>query len=152
MDDGADIQQQLSARIKDKRDAISSFLGRARPRRNRLSNVSVVGSAVAALLTAGPAIGGQSFTSTVQGRLGLSDDSVVWRVLCLAALVFSVGAALATNLSNSKDLASQVTAAETCSAELEALQTSLDFGQLPVTEAVKLYQQYVSKVAFVDAG
>jgi hypothetical protein len=113
-------------------------------------NLSVVGSAVAALLTAGPAVGGESFTSSVQGRLGIADDSVVWRVLCLAALIFSLLAAVATNLSNSRDLATKVGAAETCSAELEALQTSLQFGQLPVAEAVKLYQQYVTKIAFVD--
>ena len=150
MDDETDVRQQLTARIEAKRAGISRFLVRARPRRNRLANLSVVGSAIAAVMTAGPAIGGQSFTASVQGRLGFEDSSTVWRVLCLAAMLLSVAAAVATNLSNSRDLNGRVTAAETCNAELEGLETLLEFGQLPLPEAVKLYQQYVAKVPFVD--
>ncbi|MCU1572480.1 MAG: hypothetical protein JWO93_562 [Micrococcaceae bacterium] len=150
MDEDSELRRDLSERVQARRDSISVYLLRARPRRNRLANLSVVGSALAALLTAGPAVGGEPFASSVQGRLGLPDDSVVWRILCLAALIFSLLAAIATNLSNSRDMATRVSAAETCSAELEALQTSLQFGQLPVAEAVKLYQQYVTKIPFVD--
>ncbi|MCZ2403297.1 hypothetical protein IV498_08905 [Paenarthrobacter sp. Z7-10] len=150
MSEAPDLRQDLAEHIQTRRGAITLFLQHARPRRNRLANLSVVGSAVAAVLTAGPAIGGQSFTSSVQERLGLADDSVVWRVLCLLALIFSLGAAISTNLSNSRDLANRVSAAETCNAELEALQTSLAFGQLPLPDAVRLYQQYIAKVPFVE--
>lgn len=77
MEESADTRQRLSERIDQKQQAIRSYLGRERPRRNRLSNVSIVGSALAAALTAGPAVGGTGFTEAVQGIFNLEEDSVV---------------------------------------------------------------------------
>jgi hypothetical protein len=74
----------------------------------------------------------------------------VWRSLCLAAVVLSVTAALATNLATSQALADKVSAAETCNAQLEGLNVALNFGRIDVDEAVQLYQQYVTPVAFVE--
>lgn len=150
MEDETAARRELSERIERRRFSISSFLQRARPRRSRLTTVSVVGSALAAALTAIPAFGGTGFTASVQGTFSLADSSTVWRLLCLAAMVFSLAAALATNLANSHSLATQVTAAEACNAELDGLQTALAYGHLPIDDAVQLYQQYVAKVAFVD--
>lgn len=140
----------LSTRIEQKQQAVRSYLGRERPRRNKLSNISVVGSALAAMLTAGPAFGGTGFTNAIQGVFLLEDDSVVWRVLCLGAVLLSVSAALATNFANSHSLADRVSAAETCKAQLEGLQDTLSFGQIAIDDALKLYQQYTAQVAFVD--
>jgi hypothetical protein len=150
MDESADTRQRLSDRIDQKQQAIRSYLGRERPRRNRLSNISIVGSALAAMLTAGPAVGGTGFTEAVQGIFSLQEDSVVWRFLCLAAVIFSVAAALATNFANSRALGEKVSAAESANAQLEGLQLSLSFGNLAVADALKLYQQAVAPVAFVD--
>lgn len=150
MDETPDTRQLLSARIEQKQQAVRAFLGRERPRRNRLANVSVVGSALAAVLTAGPAFGGKGFTEGLQGVFSLSDDSVVWRVLCLAAVVLSAAAALSTNLANSQALADKVSAAETCAAQLEGLQVALSFGRVTIDDAIQLYQQYTAHVAFVD--
>ncbi|PNH86190.1 hypothetical protein [Arthrobacter sp. AFG20] len=150
MDESADTRQRLSDRINQKQQAIRSYLGRERPRRNRLSNISIVGSALAAMLTAGPAVGGTGFTEAVQGIFSLGDDSIVWRFLCLAAVVLSVAAALATNFANSRALGEKVSAAESANAQLDGLQLSLNFGNLAVADALKLYQQAVAPVAFVD--
>jgi hypothetical protein len=150
MDDSADTRQRLSDRIDQKQQAIRTYLGRERPRRNRLSNISIVGSALAAMLTAGPAVGGTGFTEAIQGIFNLQEDSVVWRFLCLAAVIFSVAAALATNFANSRALGEKVSAAESANAQLEGLQLSLNFGNLAVADALKLYQQAVAPVAFVD--
>jgi MFS family permease len=150
MDESADTRQRLSDRIDQKRQTIRSYLGRERPRRNRLSNISIVGSALAAMLTAGPAVGGTGFTEAIQGIFSLGDDSIVWRFLCLAAVIFSVAAALATNFANSRALGEKVSAAESANAQLEGLQLSLNFGNLAVADALKLYQQAVAPVAFVD--
>ncbi len=144
------IRQDLLDRIEEKRENVSVFLRRVRPRRNRLTNISIIGSALAAVLTAGPALGGVTFSSGVQRIFSLEDDSTVWRLLCMAALITSLAATIATNLSKSQDISAQVIAAEACSAELDGLQTLLEFGRLPVKEAVKLYQQYVAKVPFVE--
>ena len=150
MDEAPETRQRLSDRIEQRQQAIRSYLGRERPRRNRLSNISIVGSALAAMLTAGPAAGGTGFTESVQGIFSLGDDSVVWRFLCLAAVILSVAAALATNFANSHALADRVTAAETANAQLEGLQDTLSFGHIPIDDALKLYQQYVAQIPFVD--
>jgi hypothetical protein len=150
MDETADTRQLLASRIEQKQDAVRSYLGRERPRRNRLSNTSILGSALAAMLTAGPAFGGTDFTEAVQALFSLESSSVVWRVLCLGAVLLSVAAALATNFANSHSLADRVSAAETCRAQLEGLQDTLNFGDIAIDDALKLYQQYVAQVAFVD--
>lgn len=143
-------RQQLSDLIEQRRSSIRAFLRHARPRRNRLTNMSVVGSSIAAALTVGPAVGGTKFTEGVQALLSLQDDSYVWRVLCLAAVLFSLTAALATNLANSHETAARVSAAEACNAELAGLDAALSIGHLRLEDAVQLYQQYVAKVPFVD--
>lgn len=151
MDDTSDTRQRLSSRIDEKQQAIRSYLSKERPRRTRLANISIVGSALAAALTAGPALGGTGFTESVAAIFNLSDDSVVWRVLCLLAVIFSVAAALATNFATSRSLADRVSAAETASAQLEGLQVALNFGRIEIDEAVKLYQQYATQVPFIEA-
>lgn len=150
MDESPDTRQLLSARIEQKQQSVRSYLGRERPRRNKLSNVSVVGSALAAMLTAGPAFGGTGFTEALKGVFSLGDDSIVWRVLCLFAVLLSVAAALATNFANSHSIADRVSAAETANAQLEGLRDTLSFGQIDTGEALKLYQQYAAQIAFVD--
>lgn len=149
MNENPDDRQQLSVHIARRRTAINSYLSRAKPRRNRLVNVAVIGSTLAAALTAGPAVGGTRFTSGVQDIFSLADDSTVWRVLCLGAVLLSLAAALATNLSNSHSVSAQVSAAEACSAELDGLEFAVAFGHLPIDDAVTLYGQYVAKVSFI---
>ncbi|WP_287931010.1 hypothetical protein [Arthrobacter sp.] len=150
MSEDPQARQELAARIEQRRSAVTAFLRGARPRRNRLTNISIVGSGLAAIFTVGPAVGGTRFTGAIQGILSLGDDSIVWRVLCLAAVLLSLAAALATNLANSHAVAAQVSAAEACNAELDGLETALAFGSLPTDNAVDLYRQYVAKVAFID--
>jgi hypothetical protein len=145
-----EARQRLTENIEQRQSAIKVFLRRARPRRNRLATTSVVGSALAAGFTAGPAFGGTKFAEGVQGALTLDQSSIVWQGLCLAAMLMSVVAAVSTNLANSHSVAARVSAAEACNAQLEGLQTALTFGRLPVEDAVQLYQQYTTQVAFVD--
>jgi hypothetical protein len=151
MDETSDTRQRLSSRIDEKQQAIRSYLGKERPRRNRLANTSIVGSATAAALTAGPAVGGTGFTESVAAFFNLADDSLVWRGLCLLAVIASIAAALATNFATSRSLADRVSAAETASAQLEGLQVALNFGHIEIDEAVKLYQQFATQVPFVEA-
>lgn len=150
MDEMWDTRQLLADRIEQKQQAVRFYLGRERPRRNRLSSISVMGSTLAATLTAGPAFGGTGFTNALQAVFSLSSDSIVWRVLCLGAVLLSVASALATNLANSQSIADRVSAAETASAQLEGLRDALSFGQISTQDALKLYQQYIGQVAFVD--
>lgn len=145
-----EARQRLIENIEQRQEAIRLFLRQERPRRNRLATTSVIGSALAAGFTAGPALGGNQFAQGVQGALTLEQSSIVWQALCLAAMLMSVVAAVATNLANSHSVAAKVSAAEACNVQLEGLQTALDFGRLPLEDAVQLYQQYTAQVAFVD--
>ncbi len=145
-----EARQKLTENIEQRQSSIKRFLRRERPRRNRLTTTSVVGSALAVGFTAGPGVGGPSFAAGVQGALTLEQSSIVWQVLCLAAMVMSVVAAVTTNLANSHSVAEKVSAAEACNTQLEGLQTALTFGHLPLEDAVQLYQQYTAQVSFVD--
>ena len=68
----------------------------------------------------------------------------------MAAMLLSLVAAVSTNLANSHSVAAKVGAAEACNAQLEGLQAALSSGRLPLEDAIHLYQQYTSQVAFVD--
>ena len=147
--DDAQMRQELLNRINQKRSSIRAFVRRERPRNNRLSSASIIFSALAAALTAGPGLGGEKFTESVQHLLALSSDSTVWRLLCLGAAGVSVMAAVTTNLTKSQEAVLHLNAAETCAAELDVLEMQLSVGQLPVQDAAKLYQQTVTKIPFV---
>lgn len=147
--DDDQARQELLKRIGERRARISAFLRHARPRRAVLSNISIVSSALVATLTAGPALGGQTFTQTVGESLALSQDSTVWRTLCLGALIASFAAAISANLIKSQDLTAHLSIAEACNVELEGLQTLLEFKRLNFDDAAELYSQYIAKISFL---
>ena len=146
-----DIRQrrQLRARIQDRIADIDEFLVRARPRRNLLTNISIVCSSLAAVLAAGPAVGGPDAMAAVASSLSLGGPSAVWRPLCIGAFVVALAAAITANLQRSYDLPAHIAAAETCRAALESLLATIDFEDTPVGEAVDEYQECLLRVPFV---
>lgn len=144
------LRRQLVERVRSRRVDIDGFLDRARPRNSRLATISVVSSALAAVCTGGPAIGGETFAKTAQGFVGTASDAPIWRSLCAVALLVSVVAAICTNLMRSQNAVARISAAETANAELDSLQTMLEFGQVRLDIGLKLYQQSIAKVSFVD--
>ena len=149
MVEGSDVRGDLLARIAAKRATVQAHIRRFGPRTRRRANAVVLLTSLSAVFTVGPAAGGEGFAEAVSTRLGLSADSVVWRVLCLSALLVSVAAAVLTNLSKSHDAAVRLSTAEAVDGELEGLALLLEFGQLPVEDAVQLYQQYTAKLGFI---
>ena len=147
-----EIRAQLAARIEARRRELAGFLRAHRPRSRRRANVTLVLTSLAAVFTAGPAVGGESFAGGVQQALGLPGDSYVWRTLCFGALLVSAGAAVLTNIGKSHDDSGQIASAEAASVELDGLLTLLEFGAIATDDAVKLYQQYLGKVSFVEAS
>jgi cytochrome bd-type quinol oxidase subunit 2 len=144
------LRRDLLARIEHRRAAVQVFLRDNRPRIRRRANITIVLSSLAAVFTAGPALGGEPFAESLQRSLGLSSDSYVWRTLCLAALLVSVGAAVMTNIAKSQDADARLSTVEAVNAELEGLASVLHFGHLSVDDGVKLYQQYTSRIPFVE--
>jgi hypothetical protein len=141
--------QRLLRRIKDRRRTVDAYLRSARPRAARLTYVSVVSSAIAAALTAGPGLGGKKFVGFTKANIGLGDPSDVWQPVCLVAAIVSVIAAISANLSKAKNAEARIIHAEACNAELEGLQALVEFKQVSLEDAVKLYQQYVTRIPFV---
>lgn len=149
MDDNGELKQKLVEKIQARRATIDAFVREQERRNDRLTNLSIWCTAATALFTAGPALGGEKFNGSVQQLLGLASESSVWRTLCFAAVVLSVVAAVANNLYKSHDVASRLAKAEAARALLDGLDTSLEFGQLPLEEAAKQFQQILTSAAFI---
>jgi hypothetical protein len=150
MAEDSEQRRDLLMRIEARRAGVQAFLRENRPRIRRRANITIVLTSLSAAFTAGPALGGDTFASSVQNGLGLATDSVVWQVLCLLALFVSVAAAVMANIAKSQDADARLSTAEAASAELEGLATLLQFGHLSVDDGVKLYQQYAVKIPFVQ--
>jgi exonuclease VII small subunit len=105
---------------------------------------------VVSVVSTGPAVGGEGFVTAVKDGVGLSTESLVWRVLCFLALGVSVVAAICVNLMRPQNTAGRVSAAEAANAELDGLRTMLEFGDIKLDPALRMYQQSIVKVSFVD--
>ncbi len=143
-----DTSADLLARIRDKRGEIDRYLASAQPRKRRLLNTTIVGGSLAAVLTAGPAVGGQSFTASLTKALGLVSPS--WRLLCGLASVSSLAATVATQLLKSTDVEEHVMRALSCRAKLEALDLGLSIGQIEFSQAAGEYLKCVEDAAFLE--
>src|SRR5688572_6574958 len=93
---------ELANRIRHTRSELDTFLAAAVPRKRRLLNTTILGGSLAAALTAGPAVGGQSFTAWLTGALALESPS--WRLLCGVASACSITATIATQLLKSHNI------------------------------------------------
>jgi hypothetical protein len=149
MDGDAEARQELLERIRARRAGISRYVHDQNARGARLTNVSIVCSAVVTVLTAGPALGGTRFTDATSNVLNVPDNSLVWRGLCLLAMVLSIVVAVATNMYKSHDVAARLAKAEATNVALEGLETLVEFGQVSTADAVKQYQQFIAEIPFI---
>lgn len=139
----------ILGRIRAKRAEVERFLSAAVPRKRRLLNTTIVGGSLAAALTVGPAVGGQSFTAWLTMAMGLTSPS--WRLLCGAASAASITATVATQLLKSNNIEQNIGRAQSARAKLEVLETSLTLGQLDTRQAVAEFLKCVEDAAFLEA-
>ncbi len=137
----------LLTKIRTKRREIKSYLSNSEPRYTRFTNASIVCSALAAALTAGPGVGGDGFVSSVGNLVPFGIP--VWQILCLAATILSVTAVVVTGMLKSHDLTSRIASARSCDAKLEGLETMLELAQLEVEHATPLYTQCLTEIPHV---
>jgi MFS family permease len=142
------LHPELTDRIRQTRQELDAFLASAVPRKRRLLNTTIVGGSLAAALTAGPAVGGQSFTAWLTMVFELGSPS--WRLLCAAASVCSITATVATQLLKSHNVEDQVSRAQACRAKLEVLDVSLQLGEIDAHQASAEYLRCVEQVAFLE--
>jgi hypothetical protein len=150
MGDDVEARQELLRQIRARRTSINTYVQEKRPRGHRLANISIISSAIAAALTAGPAAGGTTFAEAVRKGLSLSHSSIVWQALCLAAATMSIVAVISANLSKSNDLTALIGAAEACNAELGGLGRLVQFSELPVKDAAAIFALLVAKIPGVE--
>ena len=107
-----DEPDRLLIELRRQREQLERFLRRNQPRQ---------------LLTAAPALGGQSFTSELTKLLGLQSPS--WRWICGVAALLSTLASACSQLLQSSRLEEKVSRCQTARARLDALELGLELGQ-----------------------
>ena len=143
MAEDSERRRDLLMRIEARRAGVQAFLRENRPRIRRRANITIVLTSLSAAFTAGPALGGETFAVSVQNGLGLSTDSLVWRVLCLLALVVSVAAAVLANIAKSQDADARLSTAEAAqrraggARDAAALRASVGGGRRQALPAVR---------------
>lgn len=150
MKEPQDEKERLLTHIARRRRSANDYVKTARPRSERLTLTSIISSAAAAALTAGPALGGATFTLLLADTFGLSGSAAVWRPLCLLAMIVSIVAAISANLSKSKNTEARISSAEICATELDLLATFLEFDKITCDEALMRFQESVTKIPFIQ--
>jgi hypothetical protein len=146
---GAASSDALRKEIATRRDSIRSILERTVRARHRLGLVSTVGSAVAAAATAGPALGGKTFTAWLVETLSL--QAPAWQLLCGLAAVCSISAAIANQLSKSQKLDERAIAAQAVYAKLERLHVGLTLGEAAHARTSQEFLACLEEVAALEA-
>ncbi|HWV14573.1 MAG TPA: hypothetical protein VN030_04005 [Cellvibrio sp.] len=138
----------LSGRIQQKRIQVNHYLAQTKPTKRRLLNSSIIGGSLSALLTAGPALGGQPFAAWLSGAFGLNSPS--WQILCGAAAACSLVATISLQLLKSNKLEENLAKAQICSAKLEILEIGLSAGQMDDKQALSEYIRCVEGTDFLQ--
>jgi hypothetical protein len=136
----------LDRRVKEKREAVDTYLATACQQRDRLVHATIVGGSIAAALTAAPGLGGTGLTDDLGKIFGLP----AWQVICLAAMVCSLVATIATQLNRSKRYEENIARAQGARAALEALDVGIVSGHLDRRQATNRFVKCLEDVAFVD--
>lgn len=139
--------QSLLKRIKDRRRSIRSFVKNLEPKGVLLTNVNIICSAIATVLTAAPAIGGKTLMDAVGAS---SPDSISWRILLALAALLSLVSAIAANLYKTHDMASNLNKARACDAKLEGLETLLELNRINLDDAATQYTQFLPDISFIS--
>lgn len=142
----SETPQSLLKRIKERRHSIRSFVKNLEPKGVLLTNVNIVCSTIATLLTAGPALGGKTLMDAVNAS---SPDSISWKIVFGLAALLSLVSAIAANLYKSNDMAANLNKARVCDAKLEALETLLELNRINLDDAATQYTQLLPDISFI---
>jgi len=140
---------RLERRVQAKRDDVDRYLAAACRHRSRLVQVAIIAGSIAAGLTAGPALGGKPLADRLAAIFGL--DTPAWQILCLAAMLCSLAATIATQLHKSNNYEEHIVRAQDVRAALEALDFGIVSGHLGRHEAMSRYLKCVESASFIDA-
>jgi hypothetical protein len=136
-----------SVLIRGTQDKVATYLVHARARQRRLLNPAIPAGELATALTASPALGGLSFSDWLDDTFGLS--SPAWQILCAAAAISALAAAVATQILKSNNVDERVARAENVKARLEILNVGRMTGQLTPQQVATEYAACVKDASFI---
>ena len=148
MTENTGLQQKLLERIRARQADISAYIKDTEQRVNRLTNLGIVCTSLTAIFTAGPAIGRDQFTKFMAAVFNVREVAV-WGTLCLLAMLLAIAAAIINGLNRAHETAARLAKAQTAHTQFEKLEISLEFENLPIPEATRLYQQTVADLTFI---
>jgi hypothetical protein len=147
---GDDEGNGLVLRVRAKQAEVERYLQAVGARHRRLVTVTILAAAISTLLTASPALGGQPLAGWLTETFGLA--SPAWRILCAAAAVCSLTAAVATQLQTSKNYEEQIARAQQIKATLEMLEVAITLSHLNQNEATSQYLRIIENTSFMEAA
>lgn len=147
-DNGDDARYALLVQVQAKRSEVDRYLRATSRRRRRLVQVAIVGGAIAAALTALPAVGGPAVTDRLTDVAALATPS--WRILCAIATVCSLAATIATQLHESNDYDEHLLRAQGVRATLEALDVGVRSRYLSLEQATTQYIDCLKGASFLE--
>jgi hypothetical protein len=140
---------RLEQRVQAKRNDVNRYLAATYKQRGRLVRVTIMNGSIASALTAAPALGGKPLADWLTTVFQLSTPA--WRILCLAAMMCSLAATIATQLHKSNNYEEHIARAQGLRADLEALHVRVVSGQLSPREAINQYLMCIEDGSFLDA-
>jgi hypothetical protein len=139
---------ELLELVRAKRADVENYLSQASRRRRLLTNLVLTGSAVAAVFTAPPAVGGKAFASRMTAVFGAKTPS--WQYLCIFATLFSLATLIATQLQKSSNYDENIAKARAVRATLETLEVSVTAGSMTTRDGTQEYLRCVENSTFID--
>jgi len=120
-----------------------SYLAKTEPRLATLTFVNLAAGALATAVAAGLALGGSSLLDTVQVRLDIGNEDLLYQVICAVAFVMSL------NIIRAYDFSARVAAVEGCCSELDSLRIQLVFSAISSTRGAELVAKTTARVPFM---
>jgi hypothetical protein len=139
---------ELLDRVRSKRAEVDKYLEFNSRRRCLLVNLVIIAGALAALLTAPPAVGGKPFTDWLQQLFHSSEPA--WRFLCLFACLASLVSVIAIQIQKSNNYEEHIVRAQGLRAALEVLEVSVTCGSLTIHEATSQFLKCLEDSSFME--
>ena len=139
---------ELLDRVRSKRAEVDKYLEFNSRRRCLLVNLVIIAGALAALLTAPPAVGGKTFTDWLQQLFQSSEPA--WRFLCLFACLASLVSVVAIQIQKSNNYEEHIVRAQGLRATLEVLEFSITCGSLTIDKATSQFLRCLEDSSFME--
>jgi hypothetical protein len=138
----------LLDRVRSKRAEVDKYLAFNSRRRCLLVNLVIIAGALAALLTAPPAVGGKTFTDWLQQVF--HSTAPAWQFLCLFACLASLVSVVAIQIQKSNNYEEHIVRAQGLRAALEVLEVSITCGSLTSDKATSQFLKCLEDSSFME--